>query len=128
MVANIPAGSGQPTHWNDFILGLLDGGECLIDDLSVIESPANAPVPVIANGNFENGLTGWRVLGTHGRSRVEPDPDNPGNHVLHLVATGPQEHMHNHIETTLIRRTHRGERPRIRSLVPGALAGRQQPA
>src|SRR5262249_9624229 len=26
--------------------------------------------------------------------------DNPNNHVLHIVSTGPQEHMHNHIETT----------------------------
>ncbi len=102
MVASVPAGSGQPTQWNDFIFGLLSGGECLIDDISVVESPTNAPVPFIANGDFENGLTGWRVLGNHGHSRVEVDPDNPGNHVLHLVATGPQEHMHNHIETTYI--------------------------
>ncbi len=102
MTANIPSGSGQPAQWQDFILGLQDGGECLIDDLSVIESPTNAPAQVITNGNFENGLTGWRVLGTHGHSLVEPEPGNPGNKVLHLVATGPQEHMHNHIETTLI--------------------------
>ena len=102
MVATIPSGSGQPTVWNDFIFGLLGPGECLIDDLNVIESPSTSPVAIIANGNFENGLTGWRVLGNHGRSRVEPDPDNPGNHVLHLIASGPQEHMHNHIETTLV--------------------------
>lgn len=101
MVANIPPGSGQPTLWNDFILGLLDAGECLIDDIRVVESPSTAPVQIIANGDFENGRTGWRVVGNHRHSRVEPDPDNPGNHVLHLIATGPQEHMHNHIETTL---------------------------
>jgi len=29
------------------------------------------------------------------------DPNDPGNPVLHLVATGPTEHMHNHAETTL---------------------------
>jgi hypothetical protein len=101
LVANIPSGSGQPTTWQDFIFGLQDGGECLIDDLSVVESPATAPVQIIANGDFENGLTGWRVLGTHGRSVVEPEPGNPGKRVLHLIATGPQEHMHNHIERTL---------------------------
>ena len=101
MVANIPSGSGQPTTWQDFILGLQSEGECLIDDLSVIELPASAPAQIIANGNFENGLTGWRMLGTHGHSLVESEPGNPGNKVLHLVATGPQEHMHNHIETTL---------------------------
>ncbi len=101
MVANIPAGSGQPTQWQDFILGLQSSGECLIDDISVIQAPATAPVQVISNGDFSSGMSGWRVLGTHNRSRVEPDPDNPGNNVLHIVATGPQEHMHNHIERTL---------------------------
>jgi hypothetical protein len=100
-VANIPSGSGQPTTWQDFILGLQDGGECLIDDLSVIESPTNNPAAIISNGDFEAGPAGWRVLGTHNRSRVETEPGNPANHVLHLVATGPQEHMHNHIERTL---------------------------
>ena len=91
-----------PEQWNDFVLGLLAPGECLVDDISVIESPATSPVEFIGNGDFENGLSGWRVLGTHNRSRVETDPDNPGNHVLHVIATGPQEHMHNHIETTYL--------------------------
>ena len=100
MVAAFP-GSTQPTTWQDFVLGLLDAGECLVDDISVVENPGSTPVEIIGNGNFENGLTGWRVLGNHGQSRVITDPDNPGNHVLHLVATGAQEHMHNHVETTL---------------------------
>ncbi|MCW5553314.1 MAG: lamin tail domain-containing protein [Verrucomicrobiae bacterium] len=89
-----------PTLWNEFVMGLLDGGECLIDDLSVIESPDTAPVELLQNGSFESGLTAWRVRGNHGRSRVIADPDNPGNQVLHLVATGPTGHMHNHLETT----------------------------
>src|SRR5262249_47222207 len=37
---------------------------------------------------------------THNRSEVIVDPDNAANHVLHVVATAYQEHMHNHIETT----------------------------
>ena len=32
---------------------------------------------------------------------IETDPDNSGNHVLHVISSGPQEHMNNHIETTL---------------------------
>ena len=95
-------GGTQPTQWRDFILGLLDAGECLLDDLSVVESPGGTPAPMISNGDFENGLTGWRSLGNHSRSRVIVDPDNAANHVLHLMATGPQEHMHNHLETTLV--------------------------
>ncbi|MBN2505882.1 MAG: lamin tail domain-containing protein [Verrucomicrobia bacterium] len=99
-VAGYP-GSTQPTTWNDFVLGLLAAGECLVDDITVTESPTNNPVAFLPNGNFESGSTGWRLLGNHSHSRVITDPDNPGNHVLHLVATGPQEHMHNHLETTL---------------------------
>jgi hypothetical protein len=92
----------QPARFNDFILGLLGDGECLIDDISVIESPAGTPVSFIENGDFESGLSGWRVLGTHNRSQVIVDPDNPGNHVLHVMATGAQEHMHNHVERNYI--------------------------
>lgn len=87
--------------WREFVMGLLDAGECLIDDLSVVESPSGTPVQMLQNGTFETGLTAWRALGTHNRSRIESDPDTPSNHVLHLVATGPTEHMHNHLETTL---------------------------
>ncbi len=101
MVAGIPAGNGQPTQWNDFVMGLLGGGECLVDDLQVVDLSSNS-LPIIANGNFEDGDSGWRMIGTHTRSRVIVDPENPANHVLHIVASGPQEHMHNHIERTLI--------------------------
>jgi len=100
---SVAQGSPTPapdTVWRDLVFGLQSAGECLIDDISVIESPTNGPIQFIANGNFESDLAGWRVLGTHNRSRVIVDPDNAGNHVLYLVATGPQEHMHNHIEAT----------------------------
>ncbi len=100
MTGAIPAASGQPTQWNDFIMGLQSAGECLIDDLTVVET--NTGLAMIDNGDFENGLTGWRVLGTHNRSSVIVDPENPGNHVMRVVATGPQEHMHNHIERTYL--------------------------
>jgi hypothetical protein len=91
----------EPSQWKDFIVGLLEAGECLLDDLSVVEIQGANRTQRLVNGNFENGATGWRVLGTHGRSRVIADPDNSSNHVLHLLATGPQEHMHNHVESTL---------------------------
>ena len=96
--AGVPAGY---VPWRDFVLGLLGSGECLIDDISVIQNPGTSGSQFIANGNFSGGIAGWRVIGNHVRSRVVPDPENPSNPVLHIVATGPQEHMHNHIETTL---------------------------
>ncbi|HRT57156.1 MAG TPA: lamin tail domain-containing protein, partial [Candidatus Paceibacterota bacterium] len=91
----------EPSQWKDFIVGLLEAGECFLDDVSVVEIQGANRTPRLVNGNFENGATGWRFLGNHARSRVITDPDNPSNHLLHLVATGPQEHMHNHVESTL---------------------------
>ncbi|MCX8157923.1 MAG: lamin tail domain-containing protein [Verrucomicrobiae bacterium] len=101
MTAQASTTANPDSVWREFILGLQAAGECLVDDIRVIQSPTNNPVEMIANGNFENGLAGWRVLGTHMFSRVIEDPDQPGNRVLYVVASGPQEHMHNHIATTL---------------------------
>lgn len=101
MVAQPSTTSAPDSQWHDFVMGLLTDGECYVDDLSVIKSPTNNPVQLLSNGNFENGLAGWRVLGNHQRSILETDPDNAGNHVLHIISSGPQEHMHNHVEQTL---------------------------
>lgn len=90
-----------PTLWKEFVIGLLEAGECLVDDLKVVESPSGTPVSLLQNGDFESGLAAWRLLGNHSHSFVESDPDDPTNHVLHLVATGPTDHLHNHLETTL---------------------------
>ncbi|MDB6071739.1 MAG: phosphoenolpyruvate synthase, partial [Verrucomicrobiales bacterium] len=98
------AGTNNPTQYNEFILGLLNDGECLIDDISVKEvSSGNREL--IQNGTFSSGNAAtWRLLGnhgTHGRSLVVDDPSSPGNKVLKITATGATEHMHNHVETTL---------------------------
>jgi hypothetical protein len=91
-----------PTRWNEFVIGLLDEGEILIDDIRVVDSPSGAATQLIQNPTFQSGAGTWRLLGNHGFSSVVPDPDDPGNRVLHVVATGATEHMHNHIETTLV--------------------------
>jgi hypothetical protein len=94
----VAAPSGPDGAWREVVLGLLDAGEVLIDDL-VVRGPDGQNL--IQNGTFDAGLGAWRVLGTHERSEVVPDPDDPGNPVLRLVATGPTEHQHNHAESTL---------------------------
>jgi hypothetical protein len=92
---------GSPATWNELVLGLVEGpGEVLLDDISVIESPTNSPVQFVQNGGFDSASDHWRFLGNHGHSRVEPDPDNPVNQVLHLIATGPTEYQGNQVETT----------------------------
>lgn len=93
--------SAQPTPaYQEFVLGLLDSGECLIDDLRLVESPTNAPISLLQNGTFTGGLGAWRIIGNHAGS-VVPDPSGGGNDVLNLLATGPTEYLHNHAETTL---------------------------
>ncbi len=99
-----PSGSNDPGQYNEFILGLLDAGEVLVDDVSVQEvNQGNREL--IQNGAFAGSqTTRWRLLGNHGghgRSVAVPDPADGANPVLKLVATGPAEHMHNHAETTL---------------------------
>lgn len=96
-----PANTDFPTNWNEFLLGLLDAGECLIDDVSVTESG----VELIQNGSFDADPVGsvpahWRCLGTHRLSHVVANPDGPGN-VLRLIADGPLEHTTNTVTTTL---------------------------
>jgi hypothetical protein len=95
------ASTGPDGQWREFIFGLLDSGDVLIDDISVVENPDSSAIQMIANGNFESGTTGWRFLGNHRHAWIVPDPDSPGNNVLHLRSKGPTEHMHNHVETTL---------------------------
>jgi hypothetical protein len=92
---------GPDTQWREFILGLLEEGEFLLDDVSVIENPDGTAVSMLSNGTFESGnLNAWRPRGTHRYAQIIPDPDGTGN-VLHVRATGSTEHMHNNLETTL---------------------------
>ena len=95
-------GQSDPTRYNEFIFGLLNAGELLIDDISVVEEPDGAGRELIQNGSFERGGSEkWRLLGNHSRYEVIDDPTQAGNKVLWVNATGPTEHMSNHAETTL---------------------------
>ena len=91
-----------PATWNEIRLGMLDAGQCLIDDLSVRADPDGAAAEVIQAGDFETLPAGskWRLLGNHRRSSVIEEPGNAANHVLHLNASGPAETNHNHAEST----------------------------
>lgn len=100
----LPTASGsQLSGWHEFIFGLLDAGECLIDDISVKENPGETNErELIQNGTFSSGTADkWQLLGTHRHSTVVDDPFAPGNKVLKVKATAATEHMHNHITTAL---------------------------
>ncbi len=93
-----------PTTWNEMRVGMLDVGDCLIDELSVKANPDTAATEVIQNGNFETTPAGakWRFLGNHRSSSVIEEPGNAANHVLRLSASGPAETNHNHAESTFV--------------------------
>jgi len=97
-----PSAVGPDGVWEELVVGLLDAGEVLIDDLSVVQDPDTTPVELLRNGTFDAVDEHWRLLGNHRHSEIVGDPDSPSNPVLRLVATGPTEHMHNHAETTLL--------------------------
>lgn len=100
---------GPDGAWEELVVGLLDAGEVLVDDLSVVRDPDGAAVEILRNGSFDLDEDHWRLLGTHRHSRVVSDPDDPSNPVLRLTATGPTGHMHNHAETTLLEPIGSGE-------------------
>ncbi|MFT5109060.1 MAG: hypothetical protein ACI9UA_004706, partial [Pseudoalteromonas tetraodonis] len=91
--------------YHEFLIALLDAGEFLLDDVSVLE---NNSIEMIQNGDFQADAVGatadkWRAVGTHGshgNTIVVTDPDDAGNKCLHIVATGPTEDKHNKVETT----------------------------
>lgn len=91
---------GPDGQWREFVMGLLDNGVTLLDDIAVIETPSTTPTNLIQNGTFETGTNKWRIIGNH-HGEVIDDPDQPGNKVLQLTANGSTEHMSNHGETTL---------------------------
>ena len=67
-----------------FELILLNRGEVLLDDLELIIGGTNR----LTNNGFENGESGWRLLGNHTRSFVSTDDRHSGSRSLHLIATG----------------------------------------
>lgn len=96
-VATEPLSISQIYH--EFIFGMLDSGEFLIDNLSL---KGSNNIEVVGNGDFESDAinatpSGWRFYGNHSGT-VVADPDDPSNNVLHVVATGPQQHVHDHVE------------------------------
>ena len=91
---------GPDSQWREFNMGLLGRGEMLIDDISVIEDPDGAAAQKLTDSTFNNA-SAWRLRGNHRHSEIVNEPGNPGNKVLRVVASGPTEHMHNQVETTL---------------------------
>ncbi|RIK79889.1 MAG: hypothetical protein DCC68_12250 [Planctomycetota bacterium] len=88
-------------------IGLLDSGDVLLDNLSVIENPGGTNVEMVQNGTFTadaigGGANKWRFLGTHEGTHVAADPDDPTNKVLRIVAESKADYLDNLLETTTV--------------------------
>ena len=99
---------GPDSQWRELVMGLLDRGEILIDDIRVTEDPDGSAVQLLANSTFQPTIFGgtalreWRLLGNHRLGEAVMDEEQENGRVLRMVATGATGHMHNHIETTLV--------------------------
>ncbi len=98
LTAQDPIYRPSQSGFHELRLGLLDGGELLLDDVSVIEDPGGTNRELMQNGGFGSGSASWRLLGTHEESAVITDTGNP---VLHVVATARMNYMNNLLETSL---------------------------
>ncbi|MGH7970108.1 MAG: lamin tail domain-containing protein, partial [Limisphaerales bacterium] len=66
--------------WIDYAqIGLLDVGECLVDNIEVDYNGIN----YVVNGTFETGTNGWFLEGDHCRSSLE-NSGYQSSHSLHL--------------------------------------------
>ena len=93
-------------QFNEFVLGLLDDGEFLIDDITVIQDPDGQAMSLLQNGTFEGDTIGqeaekWRIIGTH-QGTVIADPDDPSGKVLHIQASGPHQFVNDYGSTTFV--------------------------
>lgn len=83
---------------NRLYLGLLEAGECLVDDVEVL---ANGQNNLVANGGFENGSTGWLFSGNHSTSLVVSTGAVSGANCLYVRASGDLDTGPNAIRTSL---------------------------
>ncbi|MEY3213485.1 MAG: hypothetical protein RIT28_3966, partial [Pseudomonadota bacterium] len=58
-----PSAVGPDGTWEELVVGLLDEGTVLLDDLSVIEDPDGAAIQLLPNGGFDQESDRWRLLG-----------------------------------------------------------------
>ena len=81
-------------------LGLLDAGECLVDNVEA--RPAGANFNCVPNPNFDSGLANWSLLGDHSRSSLETNLGYPsGGPCLHLRTADSLEVGPNGTQVTL---------------------------
>ncbi|HSU53049.1 MAG TPA: lamin tail domain-containing protein [Candidatus Dormibacteraeota bacterium] len=84
-------------------VGLLDVGECLVDNVTVLYQGTN----FCTNSTFETGLAGWNFQGDHVRSSLEPTGYQSSQSV-HVRASDRFWHAENSCEISLAANTMAG--------------------
>lgn len=96
---------------NELQAMLLGGGECLLDEVQVLNASG---VPLIANSGFESGLAGWVLQGNH----VDSGLGRPGfqsNQALQIRASSGGDNGANRVETDLLVELAEGNTATIRA-------------
>jgi hypothetical protein len=75
---------------------LFDDGECLLDNIEVLNGANN----LVANGTFESGANGWLFEGNHERTSLETNGFDSARS-LHLRASGGGDSYANRVRTPL---------------------------
>lgn len=90
-------GDGGQTA-NRLFLGLLNDGECLVDNVEVV---SGAGANLVSNPGFESGITGWSFFGNHALTGVDSTGAFAGTRCLHVRAGGGLDTGPNSIRTSL---------------------------
>jgi hypothetical protein len=79
---------------SEFQIRMLDGGECLLDEIRCVRSGTN----YVVNGGFETNTAPWRIEGNHIRSHRTTMDAFVGNASLRVVSTGSGDLRVNQVE------------------------------
>jgi len=88
----------NPQSGKELQILLFDKGECLIDNIEVIQ--AGDPTNRIANGTFDSDLNGWIRQGTH-INTVWTNNASPDGGAMHLKSSGGGDNSVNRVEQDL---------------------------
>ncbi|HUF64264.1 MAG TPA: lamin tail domain-containing protein, partial [Verrucomicrobiales bacterium] len=107
-VARQPVYTATVRQFHELRMGLLEAGECLVDDIAVVADPGGtaASTSLVKNGSFLGSIftpftaVHWRFLGNHDQTEVKTDEGQPGG-LMHLRAGSQFNYLNNLVETTL---------------------------
>ena len=103
-------GNGAMDELQLFLQG---AGECLVDDVEVF---AQGGPNLVANSNFESGLSGWVAQGNHDQSSLENTGYN-SSRSLHVRATGRGDSGANRLRVPLTAQLSAGATATLRAKV-----------